>query len=191
MRIAIAGKGNVGSALGRGLERAGHEVRFLSRDPAGLRDVATTSDLLILAVPFRALEEVAAKLEGSADDKPVVDVSNVLDERSELAFGFTTSGAEELQKRLPRARVIKAFNTIFARHMDSGQVKGERLTVFVAGDDPRAKSSVLQIAGDIGFDPLDAGPLRNARLLEPLGILNIQIGYELGLGTEIGLRMVR
>ena len=191
VKIGIVGKGNVGSALGRGLERAGHEVRFLSKEPAALRDVATTSELLILAVPFSALEDVVTKLEGAADNKPLVDVSNVLDENMELALGFATSGAEELQKRLARAHVVKAFNTVFARNMETGRVHDERLCAFVAGDQADSKAAVLRIAGDIGFDAIDAGPLKSARLLEPLGVLNIKLGYELRLGTEIGLRLVR
>jgi predicted dinucleotide-binding enzyme len=75
--------------------------------------------------------------------------------------------------------------------MDNGVVEGEPVTVFVAGDDNAAKQQVQQMARDIGFDAVDAGPLQNARLLEPLGYFNIQLGYVLGLGTGIGLKLVR
>lgn len=105
-------------------------------------------------------------------------------------MGYTTSGAEELQKKLPGAKVVKAFNTVFAGTMDKGQIKGERLTTFVASDDAQAKATVQELARGIGFDAVDAGPLANARLLEPLGFLNIQLGYVLGLGPEIGLKLV-
>lgn len=121
----------------------------------------------------------------------MIDVTNALDAKMSLALGFTTSGAEELQKKLPRARVVKAFNTQFAQHMDSGRLGDQRLTVFVAGDDAAAKSDVTELASAIGFEAVDAGPLANARLLEPLGYLNIQLGYVLGLGTQIGLKLVR
>jgi predicted dinucleotide-binding enzyme len=86
---------------------------------------------------------------------------------------------------------VKAFNTQFAQRMDNGGVEGQPVTAFVAGDDDASKQQVLQMARDIGFDGVDAGPLQNARLLEPLGFLNIQLGYVLGLGTDIGLKLVR
>jgi predicted dinucleotide-binding enzyme len=108
-----------------------------------------------------------------------------------LALGYTTSGAEELQKKLPYAKVVKAFNTQFAQHMDSGHIGDQKLTVFVAGDDAGAKRDVIELASAIGFDAVDSGPLANARLLEPVGFLNIQLGYTLGLGNGIGLELVR
>jgi predicted dinucleotide-binding enzyme len=86
---------------------------------------------------------------------------------------------------------VKAFNAQFAQHMDSGALGGQQLTTFVASDDATAKAQVVQMARDIGFDVVDAGPLQNARLLEPLGYFNIQMGYVLGLGTQIGLRLLR
>jgi len=85
---------------------------------------------------------------------------------------------------------VKAFNTVFAIHMDKGKVKGETLTLFVAGDDVGAKERVLQLGRDIGFDALDAGPLRNARWLETLGYFNIQLAFTQKLGSETGFRYV-
>jgi predicted dinucleotide-binding enzyme len=85
---------------------------------------------------------------------------------------------------------VKAFNTVFAAHMDSGRLADQQLTAFVAGDDAGAKQQVLELARGIGFDPLDAGPLRNSRWLETLGFLNIQLGYVVGLGSKIGFRLV-
>jgi len=104
------------------------------------------------------------------------------------AVGFTTSGAEELQRKVPKARVAKAFNTVFAQHMDSGHLDDQQLTAFVAGNDAGAKNEVLELARNIGFDAVDAGPLSNARLLEPLGFLNIQLGYGLKMGTQSGFK---
>ena len=106
------------------------------------------------------------------------------------AIGFTTGGAEELQRKVPEARVVKAFNTVFAQHMDSGRLGDKPLTAFVAGDDAGAKKSVLELARAIGFDAVDAGPLKNARLLEPLALLNIQLGYVLGMGAQIGFKLL-
>jgi 8-hydroxy-5-deazaflavin:NADPH oxidoreductase len=190
-KIGIIGDGNVGSALARGLQRAGREVRTVGKDKSGIRDTAAWAEIVVLAVPFGAIDEVARDIGGAAEGKTLVDVTNALDANMGLALGFTTSGAEELQKKVPRARVVKAFNTQFAQQMDSGRLGDERLVVFVAGDDADAKSDVTGLAAAIGFEAVDAGPLANARLLEPLGLLNIQLGYVLGLGTGIGLALVR
>jgi len=190
-KIAIIGNGNVGGALARGLKRAGYEVRAVDDDKAAVRDTATWGDIVILAVPFGAIGDVVKTAGEVLGGKTVVDVTNALDADMSLAVGFSTSGAEELQKKLPKARVVKAFQTVFAQHMDSGKLRDQPLTAFVAGDDAGAKSSVLALARDIGFDAVDAGPLRNARLLEPLGYFNIQLGYVLGMGTKIGFRLVR
>ena len=101
-----------------------------------------------------------------------------------------TSGAEELQRKAPKSKVVKAFNTVFAQNMSTGKVKGEALTLFVAGDDKAAKDLVLSAGRNIGFDPVDAGPLANARWIETLGYFNIQLGYMLKMGTEIGFKLV-
>ncbi|MBI4819684.1 MAG: NADPH-dependent F420 reductase [Deltaproteobacteria bacterium] len=190
-KIGILGDGNVGSALARGLERAGHEVRAVGKDKDAIRDAASWAEVVVLAVPFGAIDDVVKEVGNAIEGKTLIDVTNALDAKMSLAMGFTTSGAEELQKKIPRARVVKAFNTQFAQHMDSGRLSDQRLTVFVAGDDAAAKSDVTELATAIGFEAVDAGPLANARLLEPLGYLNIQLGYVLGLGAQIGLKLVR
>jgi len=188
----MIGKGNVGTALSSGLVRAGHEVRFGHRDPSEpVRPAAEWGEVIILAVPFSKLEDVAREIGSAADGKPLVDVTNVIGTGMRWAVGFNTSGAEELQKRLPRADVVKAFNTVFAKNQSTGMVGGERLTAFIAGDSPEAKRRVMKLAGDIGFDPVDAGPLESARYLEPMALLLISLGYSLGMGTGIGFRLVR
>ncbi len=189
-KVGIIGRGHVGSALARGIERAGHEVRAVGNDAGAVRDTATWADVVILAVPFTAIDETVGELDGAVDGKAVIDVTNALTPDYQLALGYSTSGAEELQKKMPAARVVKAFNTVFARNMETGHVKDQQLTAFAAGDDRDAKDTVLRIAGGIGFDPVDAGPLRNARLLEPLGYLNIQLGSQLGMGSSIGFELV-
>jgi predicted dinucleotide-binding enzyme len=189
-KIGILGDGNVGGALARGLGRSGGEVRSAGNDPAAVGAVAAWAEVVVLAVPFAALDQVVATAGEALTGKTVVDVTNVLDQKMNLALGFSTSGAEELQRKLPRARVVKAFNTVFAQHMDSGRLGEQRLTAFVAGDDAGAKAEALELARGIGFDAIDAGPLRNARLLEPLAYLNIQLGYALGMGTQIGFKLL-
>jgi hypothetical protein len=107
-----------------------------------------------------------------------------------LALGFSTSGAEELQRKAPSARIVKAFNTVFAQHMDTGRVLGQQLTVFAASDDQPACLTALELGKAIGFDAVDAGSLANARQLEALGYFNIQLGYVLGNGTDVGFKFI-
>jgi predicted dinucleotide-binding enzyme len=145
----------------------------------------------MLAVPYGAVDDALRELADAVNGKTIVDVTNALTPDMQLASGCTTSGAETLQQKAGGAKVVKAFNTQFAQRMDSGALDGEPVTVFAAGDDATAKEQVMQMARDIGFEAVDAGPLQNARLLEPLGYFNIQLGYVIGLGTEIGLKLVR
>ena len=189
-QIGIIGDGNVGSALARGFKRAGHDVRSVGNDKAAIRDTAGWAEIVVLAIPFGAIDDVAKTAGEALAGKTVVDVTNALDASMNLAVGFTTSGAEELQKKLPKTRVVKAFNTVFAQHMDSGRLGDKPLTAFVAADDPGAKKAVLELARGIGFDAVDAGPLKNARLLEPLAFFNIQLGYVFGMGTQIGFKLL-
>lgn len=190
MKVAIIGKGSVGSALQRGLEHGSHEAKTVGKDPAGIQAIAAWGEVIILAVPFPAVDDAIRALGDTIRGKVVVDVTNALTPDFQLALGFSTSGAEELQKKLPAAKVVKAFNTVFAEHMVSGQVKGDKLTLLVAGDSSNAKEQILSLGRSIGFDAVDAGPLQNARWLETLGYLNIQLGYMLKMGTQIGFKLV-
>jgi 8-hydroxy-5-deazaflavin:NADPH oxidoreductase len=190
-KVGIVGDGNVGGALARGLLKAARQVRTVGNDKPGIRETADWADIVILAVPYQAIGSVIEAAGSALDGKVLVDVTNVLDSDMNLALGFTTSGAEELQNRVRNCHVVKAFNTIFAQHMDTGRLADQPLTVFAAGDDVAARSDVLELAREIGFDPVDAGPLRNARLLEPLGYLNIQLGYVQKMGTNIGIKLLR
>ncbi|HRK06772.1 MAG TPA: NAD(P)-binding domain-containing protein [Pseudobdellovibrionaceae bacterium] len=187
-KIGIIGGGNVGSALNKGLTAAGYETRV--SDETNVRDVAIGADVIILAVPFTAIDAVISSAGDAFDGKLIVDVTNTLDAKMGFA-AQASSGAEELQKKLPRAKVTKAFNTVFAQHMSAGRLRGEALTAFVAGDDEAARNQVLKLAKDIGFDSLSAGPLANARHLEAFGYLNIQLGYVLGHGAMTGFQYIR
>ena len=192
MKIGIIGKGNVGNAIAAGLSRKGHEIKFGHRDPKEpVAEAAKWGEVIILAVPHGAATDTAREVGSAADGKTVIDVSNALTENMELAVGFTTSAAEEIQKKLPKAHVVKAFNTVFAQNQSVGRIGNEQLTLFVAGDDAKAKQTVMQLGADIGFDPVDVGSLKAARYLEPMGMLMINLGYGLGMGTKIGYKLVK
>jgi predicted dinucleotide-binding enzyme len=192
MKVAIIGKGHVGSAVAKGLTSKGHEVKFGHRDPKEpVLEAAKWGEIVFIAVPYDAVAQTAKELGSAADGKPVVDVTNAIGPKGELAVGFSTSGAEELQKMLPKAFVVKALNTVFAANQSTGQIGKEQLTLFVAGDQAKAKNTVMLLGKDIGFEPIDAGPLKNARYLEPMAMLIINLGYMLGMGTNIGYKLVK
>jgi 8-hydroxy-5-deazaflavin:NADPH oxidoreductase len=192
MKIAIIGKGNVGTALHNGLSHAGHETKFGHRDPAeSVADAAKWGEVIILAVPHSNSNDAIAEIRPYADGKTVIDVMNAVGPKSELAISCTTSTAEETQKKLPKAKVVKAFNTVFAPNQSTGKVGNEKLTAFMAGDDLKAKQTVAQLTRDIGFDPIDCGPLKAARYLEAMGILIINLAYTYSMGIKIGYKLVK
>jgi NADPH-dependent F420 reductase len=202
MNIAIFGIGNMASGLATLFAKAGHQVTLAARDEAkaqsvaaglgngiaaaSFADAAAGSETVVLAVPFDAAADVVAAAGGLAG-KVVIDISNPMTaDFSGLSLGFTTSAAEEIQKSAPAAKVVKAFNTIFASVLqNSGKVSGEATTVFVASDDAEARKSVAALAASAGFKSVEAGGLAVARYLEPVAALNIALGYGLGHGTDI------
>jgi 8-hydroxy-5-deazaflavin:NADPH oxidoreductase len=211
MNIAVIGTGNVGSRLAKLFVLANHRVVLGSRDPRKAKEIAATigekavgmtyaeaasaADVLVIATPWanNATLEAVQKL-GDLSGKIVIDCTNPLapDYVSNL-LGHTTSSAEEIAKLIPRARVVKAFNTIFADIMEPGKqtFEGHRGTGFHCGDDPEAKEVVAKLIQDAGFEPIDVGILKNARYLEPMAQLNIQIAYVLGGGTDVAFRYMR
>ncbi len=191
MKIAIIGKGNVGSALSSGLSGK-HEVKFGHRDPAEpVADAAKWGEIIILAIPHNNANDAREEIRPYVDGKIVIDVMNAIGPNMELGISCTTSAAEETQKKLPKARVVKAFNTVFAQNQSIGKVGNEQLTAFIAGDDLKAKQTVAQLARDIGFDPLDCGSLKASRYLEAMGIMIINLAYTYGMGPKIGYRLVK
>lgn len=205
MNITVIGSGDMGSGLVKQLTRAGHRVLVTGRDAAkaealarryGARAVkpaeAAASDIIIVATGY-ADTVTALKALGGLEGKVVVDITNPLTaDYMGLTIGHTTSAAEEIARALPGARVVKAFNTVFAQVLDEGaRLDGQPVPVFVAGDDPGAKLAVAGIAQSMGFDVIDAGALKNARYLEPLAGLNIYLGYGAKLGTGIAPAWLR
>jgi len=191
LKIAIIGKGNVGSALCSGLSGK-HETRFGHRDPAEpVADAAKWGEVIILAVPHNNANDAIEAIMPYADGKVVIDVMNAVGPKMELGISCTTSTAEETQKKLPKAHVVKAFNTVFAQNQSTGKVGNEQLTAFIAGDDLKAKQTVAQLTRDIGFEPVDCGPLKASRYLEAMGIMIINLAYSYGMGAKIGYKLVK
>lgn len=205
MNVGIIGTGNVAKNLAMGLLRAGHKVALGSRTPANVEppspkvsigsrgEAAKFGDVVILAVPYHAVKDAIRAIgPNTLRGKVLVDATNVYSEKGDMAIGFVTSGAEELAKASPGAKVVKAFNTVFAQNMSTGMIGGTKVLALVASDDRDAKDAVLRLAADIGFDAVDAGPLRAARYMEPWAFQMIGLAYGHGrMGPGIGLALVR
>jgi predicted dinucleotide-binding enzyme len=192
MKIAIIGRGNVGTALASGLRKANHEVKFGHRDPKEpVLDAAKWGEVIILDVLYEAVNDAARAISTAADGKVLIDVTNALDENMELTVGFATSAAEELQKQLPKVHVAKAFNTVFASNQSTGRIGKEQVTAFLAGDDQKTKQVVMQLTREMGFDPVDSGPLRSARYLEPMAVLIIGLAFKMNMGKKIRYKLVK
>ena len=115
----------------------------------------------------------------------VIDISNpITADYKGLTIGHSTSAAEEIQKLAPGAKVVKAFNTIFAELLPTESRKGRKVQVFIAGDDETAKAKVSDLVKTVEFEPIDSGTLYNSRFLEPMGEMNILLGFFLGWGTS-------
>lgn len=190
MKVAIIGSGNVGKALAASAKKAGHSVTISSKHVGNAQEAANTTntqaagsnkeavegaDLVILAVPTDKVDEVVGALAPDLEGKVVVDVSNRVDMQDPAKTLDGTSVAERIQRRVPKAHVVKAFNYAFASRMADPKVDGYRLDAFAAGDDEAAKKEVLEFAESIGFRPIDAGPLAMARALEGMAALNISL----------------
>jgi 8-hydroxy-5-deazaflavin:NADPH oxidoreductase len=145
-------------------------------------------------VPFDAALSVLEPQRAALLGKTLVDVTNpITPDHRDLAFGHSDSGAERIARAFPEVHVVKAFNAVFAEvyQARTAQLGGRSISIFFAGDDAGSKQRVSGLIESLGFDPVDAGPLRNARFLEPLSLLNIQLGRVLGHGTAIGFSLAR
>lgn len=209
MKIAIFGAGNVGGALGKGWAVKGNSIFFGVPDPksektqallksiganaraGSVQEAAANSEVIVLATPFPAARDAIASA-GKLAGKIVVDCTNPLKpDLSGLAVTGDTSAAEQVAQWAAGAHVVKAFNTTGAGNMTNTQYGGAGITMCVAGDDAAAKSTVMKLAQDLGFDPIDAGPLKNARLLEHFAMLWIYLAVKQGLGPNIAFKLLR
>ncbi|HTA42545.1 MAG TPA: NADPH-dependent F420 reductase [Bryobacteraceae bacterium] len=201
MKIAIIGAGNVGSTLGTGWAKRGHEVTFGVRDPkksdsasaarvAGVMEAAQSSDVIVLSVPWGAVAD-ALRSTGDLTGKIVLDATNpLLPDLSGLDVPQGTSGGERVAG-LTKAHVVKIFNTTGYPNMANPDYQGQPATMFYCGDDDGAKRIAAGLASDLGFDPVDAGPLKRARMLEDLCLLWITLALKQGYGVNFAFRMMR
>lgn len=174
MSTTIIGTGNMGQALAQAVRRSGAEPQVLGH---GDTDTPVTGDVVVLAVHYGALSEVAATRGEQLEGRVVVDMSNPVDftTMDSLLVPADGSAAQELAALLPGARVVKAFNTTFAATLATGTVGGAPTTVQIAGDDEEAKAQVAALVASTGMTSVDAGSLRRTRELEALGFLQITL----------------
>lgn len=211
MRVGILGSGLMGGKLGTIFARAGHEVVFgyarsrkkldgLARDAgrtarAGTPgEAAKDADALLLAVHWSRIGDVL-KQAGDLSSKVILTCCLPMDAgNTKLILGTTTSGAEELAKKIPRAKVVCAFNTVPSEVLFAvyeARAKAGRPSLVYCGEDLRSKGIAAELINDAGFDPVDAGPLRIARYTEPFGLLIGQLAYEGTSGPELAYRFER
>jgi NADPH-dependent F420 reductase len=180
MRVAIIGTGRMGRGFATALAPR-HEVTVGSRDPDRARKAASATgatrgatyaeaaagaEVVILTVPWEAMEDTLGQL-GELDQTVVVDVSWPARKQQRDALKGSST-AEQIQRRLPRARVVKGWNHVHAQHLTAPEVDGIAASVLIAGDDAAAKQTVFALAADMGFHPVDVGPLKATRDLERL-----------------------
>jgi len=196
MKVAVIGTGNVGKALTTSLARAGHEVTLAARHGGRTREVASElgvsaaatpseaaarADVIVLAIPYGAIVDVTTELRDTAVGKLVVDVTNPLKpDYSGLATAGGPSAAEQIAEKLDGARVVKAFNTLFASLQAQPDALGHKLDALYATSDDEARRKVVELIGSMGFRPVDAGPIEMARQLEALAWLNMGMQLQFG-----------
>jgi len=205
MRIAILGAGNVGGGLAAAAVRAGHEVVISATSADSAQRAASAAgataaasnaaavkdaEIVVFAVPHAAVTDIARELGEDLNGKIVADSTNPLNATYTDLTTSGTSAAENLQQQLPNARVVKAFNSIFAARHANPAEDGTPLDAFIAGDDADAKKLVGEFANSLGYRTIDAGGLRMARALEEISFLNISLNASNGWAWQSGWKLV-
>lgn len=174
VNVTVFGKGNMGTAISGVLTKGRAAVQTIDSSETSEQ---ITGDVVVLAVPYPALDKIAADYGAQLAGKTVVDITNPLDFATfdRLVVPAGSSAAAELQNRLPGATVLKAFNTNFAATLASGKVGDEKTTVLIAGDDDDAKVGLASALRAGGVDAVDVGPLARAHELEAIGFLQLTL----------------
>jgi predicted dinucleotide-binding enzyme len=211
MRIGILGSGLMGGKLGTLFARAGYDVVFsyarsaqklerLAREAKGNtragtpRDATQGADVILLAVHWSRVDDVLHQA-GDVSGKVIVSCSLPMNaDNTDLVIAHTSSGAEALAKKAPKARVVSAFNTVPSEVLFGvfeARRKTNRPSLVYCGDEASSKGMVAVLIRDVGFEPVDAGPLRIARYTEPFALLVAELAYERDGGPELAYRFER
>ena len=172
--VSIIGTGNMGQAIAGIAGKGGHAVQLLG---SGDLDTPLTGDVVVLAVPYPAVQSLLAQRGDQLAGKIVVDITNPLNFETfdSLTVPADSSATAEIAAALPTSRVLKAFNTTFASTLSAGSVGPLTTTVLIAGDDADAKSTLAGVITSGGLNAIDAGPLERARELESISFLQISL----------------
>ncbi len=213
MNFTIIGAGNMGRGIATRLLSGGNPVVIMDRDNAEAKKLADElrsaaksgasvtaaamgspiqSEAVILAVYYSSVPAILSQYGNQLAGKIIVDITNPLNATfDDLATPPGSSAAEEIAKMAPAsAKVIKAFNTTFAGTLVSGNVAGQSLDVFIAGDEAQVKERLSQAFKASGLRPIDAGPLRRARQLEGIGLLHIALQGTLGTNWASAVKIL-
>jgi 8-hydroxy-5-deazaflavin:NADPH oxidoreductase len=215
MKIGIVGSGKMGLSLGKLWYGKRHDIFFsdisvefarTAADSAGfnaqfgtLSQAASFADVLLLSIPYSSLRDVVGSISRleTIRNKTIIDCINPLSEDyNSLLIGHVTSVAEEISASFPKSlnvKVIKALNTIASPVFESGNTSfgNDKATMFYCGDDLDTKRTVSALIADLGFEPVDVGPLKNSRYLEPLAALIIQLAISQDMGTNIAIKLLK
>jgi NADPH-dependent F420 reductase len=216
----LGAKGRMGSGIAQSLIRAGYRVvlandgdkeptpivdklssrvgRLRLRTPRAdvrivpsSREASWEADIIVFALPYELQAEIADKIRDVVTGKVVISTTNPLNKECDgLLTASTTSAAEELAQQLPHSKIVKAFNTIFAAHIEKPTVAGKIVDVFVAGDDEEAVSIVMQLVKDAGFNPLFVGALALSRTLETMMVLLLSLSARNHFVGSLGWKVV-
>ncbi len=213
MKITIVGTGNMARGIATRVLAGGNNVILVGHEPGKAENLASElqsaaqggasvqaaafgssleSAVVVLAVSYPAAAPLVQQYGDQLAGKIIVDITNPVDFTTmSPAVSGDTSGAEEIAKVAPPgAKVVKAFNTTFAGTLIAGQVAGQPLDVFIAGDDAEAKTTISQLVTSGGLRAIDAGPLQRARQLEALGLLHIALQFTLNTGFGSAVKII-
>ena len=203
MKITIIGAGNMGRGIGVRAVAGGHDVELIDQNPQDahalandLGSAASTShsasgEIVVLALPYEAMAPAIGQYRDGLTGKILIDIANPVDwsTMDRVVTPEGSSSAEETARLVPESTVVKAFNTTFAKTLVAGEVAGQTLDVFIAGDDADAKQKVASLIEAGGMQAIDVGPLKRARQLEQLGLFHITIQNQLGSGFASALTL--
>jgi len=207
MEVTIVGTGNMARGIGNRVLAGGHGLTVVGKEQERAQGVASDlgegnvstavtgaelgGDVIVLAVYYPDAREAVEQYRDQLAGRPVVDITNPVNETYDaLVVPADSSATRELSRLAPDAHFVKAFNTTFARTLSSGEVSGQQLDVLIAGDDGAAKDAVAELARDGGLNPIDAGPQSRARELEALGLLHMTLQEQLGSGFASAVKLI-